>query len=302
MKNIAKILLTLIFISFLFWISVNAWVDLVDPSWKIESSSITWINPTGDIKQDIESTWRSILTTIKVIFEWALVIYIVYIWIEMILSMWTNEDQLSRSKRSIWYALIWLVFINVPWTLYNAFKLDNYWTIDWKVWYNSWFSTPWDHSWNVLINTFNFWQTLNWDIIGFIEVAIWAFAILMIIIAWIRILTSRWKEEDITKSKDKIIWSIIWLVFIWFIETWKRVIFSWSIKDWWNLFNTVTNLALFFAWPVAIFFLTLAAYYYITSNWDEERAKKAKNIVVNVVIATVLLLAAYTFLLDLANL
>lgn len=303
MKNFIKILIISIFSLFLFWLTTNAKIDLQDND-KITNSSIklNWISQTWDIVTDINKTWISILTTIKVIFEWVLIIYIVYIWVQMILSMWTNDEELSKSKRSIWHSLIWIVFINIPWTLYNAFKLDSYWSIDWRMWYNSWVANSWDHSNNILINTFNFWQTLNWDIIWFIEVAISAIAILMIIVAWIRILTSRWKEEDVTKSKDKIIWSLVWLVFISFIEAWKWVIYSWNINDWWNLFEAMSNLSLFFAWPVAIAFLTLAAYYYITANDDEERIKKAKSIIVNTLIATVLLLAAYTFLLDLANL
>jgi hypothetical protein len=46
----------------------------------------------------------------------------------------------------------------------------------------------------------------------------------------------------------------------------------------------------------------MAAYYYINSNGEEERIKKAKNIVLNTTIATVVLLASYAFLLDLATL
>jgi hypothetical protein len=41
-----------------------------------------------------------------------------------------------------------------------------------------------------------------------------------------------------------------------------------------SLITRLINLALFFAAPTALFFLTLAGYYYITSNGDEERAKK----------------------------
>jgi len=48
--------------------------------------------------------------------------------------------------------------------------------------------------------------------------------------------------------------------------------------------------------------LTLAGYYYITSNGDEDKVKKAKSIIINVLIAIVLLLASYTFLLDLKTL
>jgi hypothetical protein len=48
--------------------------------------------------------------------------------------------------------------------------------------------------------------------------------------------------------------------------------------------------------------LTIAGYYYITSNGKEERVKKAKSIVINTILATLILLASYTFLLDLATL
>jgi len=64
----------------------------------------------------------------------------------------------------------------------------------------------------------------------------------------------------------------------------------------------MASLALFFAGPVAIFFLTIAGYYYISSNGKEDRIKKAKSIVINTVLATLILLASYTFLLDLATL
>ncbi len=293
-----KILLSLIISLFIFtW--VCAWVDLqwgnISDVSLWDSSFTRWWN---DIVDNVESIWISILTTIKIIFEWVLIIYIVYIWITLILSMWTNEEDLSKAKRSIRYSMIWLLFINIPWTIYNVFKKDSYWDITWTVSYNSWFTTPSDSSWNFLVNTFNFWQTLNWDIIGFLEVAISAFAIIMIVIEWIKIMTSRWREEKVTQGKTRILWSIIWLVFIGFIEAWKKIVFSWNIDDWWDFFETITNLVLFFVWPAAIAFLTLAAYYYITANWDEERVKKAKNIVINTLIATVLLLASYTFLLD----
>lgn len=63
----------------------------------------------------------------------------------------------------------------------------------------------------------------------------------------------------------------------------------------------MANLALFFAGPTAIFFLTLGAWYYITSGGDEERAKKGKSIVINTFIAVIILLASYTFLIDLSD-
>jgi hypothetical protein len=113
---------------------------------------------------------------------------------------------------------------------------------------------------------------------------------------------SRWREDEVTEAKNKITWSIIWLIFIWFIEGWKRIVYNGDVSDWANLFHTMEELALFFAWPVAIFFLTLAWYYYITSNGEEDRVKKAKSIVINTFIATLILLASHAILKDLITL
>ncbi len=303
MKTLLKILsiLTLTFI--FFWnISVNAWIEWLDSIqqvWNIINHSIN-IDSSWTIEDNIEKAWFSILTTIKYILSWILIIFIVYSWIQMIISMWTNEEQLSSSKRQLWYTLIWLVFINIPWTLYKVFVSDK-WQIDWWI-SGTWASQVSQQSENVFINNLLFAQTINWWIIMFIETIIFSVAVFVIILAGIRIITSRWQEDKITESKNKIIWSIVWLVFIWFIESWQAFIYRGEISDWANIFETIENLALFFAGPVAIFFLTLAWYYYITSNWDEERTKKAKSIITNTVIATLILLASYAFLKDLITL
>ena len=124
----------------------------------------------------------------------------------------------------------------------------------------------------------------------------------MLILAGISVMTSRGREEKMTEAKNKIVYTILGLVFVGIIETWKRVAFAGSLDDGISLMESLSNLALFFAWPIAIFFLTLAGYYYITANGEEEKVKKAKNIVINTVLATLILLASYTFLLDLATL
>lgn len=52
----------------------------------------------------------------------------------------------------------------------------------------------------------------------------------------------------------------------------------------------------FFTTPVAILFLIIGAYYYITSAGDEDRAKKGKNIVINTLIAYIILFISFSFL------
>jgi len=304
MKNIIKIITIFILAFSIIWINlVNAWVINFDNAkWLdvIKNQSIQWIQSSWNITDDITNTWYKLLTIIKTIVSWLLVIFIVYIWIQMILSMWSDEDKLTTSKTQLRYTLMALIFINIPWALYNMFVAKK-WAIDWTI--NWTWSTLNSVSWeSVFINIDNFTQTVNWWIVLFIQTAIFTIAIFMIIISGIKIMTSRGKDEDMSEAKNKIIWSLVWLIFVWFIESWQILVFEWQIKDWATIFNTIENLALFFAWPVAIFFLTLAWYYYITSNGDEEKVKKAKNIIINVIIASVILMASHLFLQDLSNL
>jgi len=304
MKNLIKIIIIFILTFSIIWINlVDAWVINFDNAkWLdiIKNQSIQWIQSSWVITDDITNTWYKLLTIIKTVVSWLLVIFIVYIWIQMILSMWSDEDKLSTSKTQLRYTLMALIFINIPGALYNMFVAKK-WAIDWTI--NWTWSTLNSVSWeSVFINIDNFTQTINWWIVLFIQTAIFTIAIFMIIISGIKIMTSRGKDEDMSEAKNKIIWSLVWLIFVWFIESWQILVFKWQIKDWATIFNTIENLALFFAWPVAIFFLTLAWYYYITSNGDEEKTKKAKNIIINVIIASVILMASHLFLQDLSKL
>ena len=121
---------------------------------KVIASNIEWLENITN-KNSIELSWTSndisdsvsnisfnILNKIKYIFSWILLIFIVYAWAQMVMSMWTDDEALSKSKRSLWYAWIWLFFINMPWTIYNAVKWDKT-NISWWIWssyYSFWWS------------------------------------------------------------------------------------------------------------------------------------------------------------------
>ena len=305
-KVISYILVSIWIISSLFlaWNLSYAWVIDIPDWWDIKNLSIT-NTPSWDIEDMINNTWISLLKTVKLILQWLLIFFIVYIWIQMIISMWSDEEELSKAKRQLWYSLIALVFINIPWTLFEALNItnkDSVWTtINWSE-----FTKPASWNNNIFINYNIFGETLFENVLWFIEVAILWVAVLMLVIAGIRILTSRWREEKIKEWKNKFVWSIIWLIMLALIEVWKWFVFTWDIwsKTSWGtwLFVSLINMALYIAGPIAIAFLTLAWYYYITSAWDDERVKKAKSIIINTVIATIILIASYTFLLDLITL
>jgi len=293
----------LIISALLFWVFYSASAGTINIPYTphIEDVSIEYKNRFGgSIVDSVNYVSISLMTTIKVILSWILLIYIVYIGIQMILSLWSDEESLSSAKRQITYVLVSLVFINIPGSLFEAFYNQE----KWKIWG---LSGTWDEAeltGNIFLNSGAFINTIN-TIVGFMEMLIFGIAIMMLVIGGIRLLASGWDEEARKNAGQKIIWSIMALIFVGFIEIWKSVAISWNISgadSIWGVFGNLMDIALFWAAPIAILFLTLAGYYYITANGDEERVKKAKNTVIYTVIGTLLLLSIFTFLVDLANL
>ncbi|MDD3646369.1 MAG: hypothetical protein PHH06_03080 [Candidatus Gracilibacteria bacterium] len=299
MKFISKILIFLTLILGVFLITNTSLAEMVNipGSSEIKDVSINIDSDAGDPLIFANKVGYSLFKTTKIILEGLLVIYIVYVGIMMIMSMGHNEEQLTNAKKQLWFAIIAIVFINIPGSIYNMFN-----SIDKGIGSKQGNSFSNNDSGNLFIDTYAFEYTFTNNIVGFFEVLLIAAAVVMLIIAGIKVLTSMGKEERLKEGKNKVLYSIIALVFAGIIEAWKIFAFEGSISKGMDIFENLANLALFFAGPTAIFFLTFAGYYYITANGDEEKVKKAKSIVINTLLATLILLAAYTFLLDLATL
>ena len=224
------------------------------------------IGSSGNVVQDIGQIGFRILTIIKRVIMGLLVIFSVYIGAMMIMSMGSDEEQLSAAKRQIWYMLVALLFINIPGTIYEAFYKNGDTSVGARISADAFENASTETTGNLLFDFFVFSYSLNNQIVLFLEVMIFLAAIFMITLTGIQLMTSRGREERITEAKKKILYTILALIFVGIIEAWKRLAFGGKITDGVNLFESLANLALFFAAPVAIFFLTLAGYYYITSG------------------------------------
>ena len=276
-------------------VNFNDASSATDPIKTVSIPAKTW----WTMEEQVESITLSIFKTLKIAIGAVLVVYIVYAWTMMIISMWYDEKQLWSAKRSIWHAVVGLLFINIPWTLYSAFSGKN--TSDDVSVKDTWPLTDVSER-NIFMNSEIFWTTL-WSIINFLEIALVAIAIFIFVLNGIKIMISGGEDKNVSEAKNKILWSLAWLIFIGIMEVWRNFVFIWDFKwTWQDVFSKLANLALFFAGPIAIFFLSLAWYYYITSGWEEEKIKKAKSIIINTGLATLLLLWIYTFLLDLKTL
>lgn len=84
-------------------------------------------------------------------------------------------------------------------------------------------------------------------------------------------------DEARKQGRNRIIYGILALLFLGFIEGWSTIISNadFVTENGFRLLGSkLFGVAIFFAAPVAVFFLIWGAYYYITSAGDEERVKK----------------------------
>lgn len=303
MKNIIKIVCIFI----LAYLSINiswAWVFSIDngtlEAVKKVSIEVQDSSNSDNLWTSIISFLETLLWSIKIILSTVIIFFLVYAWANMVLAFWSDEDKISSSKRQVWYSLIWLVFINIPGTLFEVFKSDGGEINQDQLTENQFRSEQ--LSGNIFFDSGVFENLILDQIVVFMEIIIFWLAVFVLILAWYQILTARGRDEKISEARNKIIYSVVWLFFVGFIAGIKRVVYIWDNAAGVDLFSAISNLILLFAVPTAVVFLMLAAYYYITSNGDDEKVKKAKTIVINTFLATILLLAIYTFLLDLGTL
>ena len=308
MKTITKIICLLLLFVWILWVNdvFAAWVFTIPGQAVVDVEGIS-IQPeganAGDASEIVINVWKSILWIIKNILSAIIVLFIVYAGANMVLSLWSDEDKLSTSKNQLWYSGIGLLFINIPGSLFSAFYSQ------WGELNDSWLS--WDdfvaetQRWNLFIDTGIFNNLFFNEIVRFLEITIFGVAVIVIILAGYKILLARGKDEDISDARSKILYSVVALFLVGFIEAIKRVVFSGNLTDTWegtnfsDLFSSIANLVLLFAIPIALLFLFYATFVFITANGEEEKVKKAKNIVFNTFLATILLLAIYTFVSEL---
>lgn len=236
-----------------------------------------------------------ILWLLKIVVSGFALIYMVMIGVYLIIGN-DSEEVVKKQKKQIFYAFIAFLFLNIPSLVYQIFVPDqaSQWSVtgvnDWK-----------DHRSSIFWNTSGF-DGIIGGIIGFLRVFVYGAAILMFTWWIFQLLVSGWDDEKRKLAKNRIVYGSIALIFMAFVDLWGSLIamgdFAKYIPSVWR---QVFNLALYFAGPFVIFMLMYGAYFYITSAGDEERAKKGKSIVINTLIATLILIAALSFLTELVK-
>lgn len=266
------------------------WSDILDPG-------TSWTANGWDLSTNIRSfAWR-ILGAVKIILSGIALIYLVILWV-MIIVNGDNPWEVKKQIQQVVYTAIGFIFLNIPGILYQTI-MGNGWASRGIV-ESSWKNTDMGNS---VFFDIIYASDIRNGIINFLSILIFWVAILMFTWAILLILTSGTDDGRRKSGRERILWGALWLLSVAFLQAWIRILAVWNVVGTAGSIASVANrllaLAVFFAWPVVIFFLIFWAYYLITSAGDDGRAKKWKAIVINTFIATLLLIGVYTFLNDL---
>lgn len=163
-----------------------------------------WESLAFDLIDNIINPLIWLMEVLASIFFIAIAIFAYY---RMVTANW-KEEEVTRAKMSILYAVMWFVLIKIA----NVIVSWVYWRLECKQEKIAWFDirttsciSEADINW------------LSWTIMQIINWAnwfIWVITILLIIYAWINILFSAWDEEKVKKGKNTILYIGIWLLLL----------------------------------------------------------------------------------------
>ena len=232
------------------------------------------------------------LKTIFYILWW---IYIL-IMVLRLLFMDNTEEEVGKFKKWVTWVTMWIILMQIVYSFITILY-------DKSIWENLWYDLI-----DKLIN----------PLISLLETATSFFFLAIAIYAFFRIITADWDEEKIKTWKKSTIYAIVWFVIIKFARRLVEVTY-WTLNPackgsiWFNFISwnclqdakiswfsslvvTIINWVNSFIWIIMLVMIIYAGSLVLLSAWDEEKLKKAKSIILYVIIWVTVLVFNYLIL------
>lgn len=311
-----KIILFLLCIFFSFWSlfaadPTNNQLNLRDTTqgWKVEwwvdGTLSDFINPisnfffTPTLQSDsIQNSFVTIASAIKNFFIGIAVIFLI-IGVIKLLFTWGDEESVKKWKKWIIWTSVGIFVMQIAYSIWATLYLNLQ---------GNWMDNP--------INAqlwWQFWKNIFEPIVGILLMLAWLGFLAMAVYAFYIIVTGGGDEEKLKKWKNIIIYAFIgfllvrlpkplitaiygepkeackdtnWLS-IWSCELSEKKL-SGGIEVFWKLMNYLNS----FLMLLAVILVIYAGWLVFISGWDEEKLKKAKHIIMYILLWLVLIVAS----------
>ncbi len=294
---------------------------IVNIGWSGEIQDIVSINVSnrlagGDLQNTLYYLAEKVVKFVRLLLNGIALLAMLYVGYLWVTSM-GNEEKTSDGKNRIILIVLWLFLVNASSAIYGIFTGSDYMydgfgnKIDDSKGYlsiNSNLDTIRDNSekCNFLFCPRNFmWTSLN-SIVTMLEIIMIVVAIVMFTIGGFMMLLG-WRESASETAKKRLSYWVIALVITGILEAIYRAIYFQSGLE--NIEIKTTSVLIqwakffmYLAGPIAIIYIIIGGYYFITSWGDEERADKGKKILTYTAFATIMLLLGYTFIMEIVGL
>jgi NADH:ubiquinone oxidoreductase subunit 6 (subunit J) len=177
----------------------------------VKSSIGVTVATDGSIESAKNLGFR-ILGVIRIVISGFALIYLVMVGAYMIIGS-DNEETVKTQRKQIFYALIGFLFLNIPGFVYTIFAPSNVGSIGTV---DNWSSTTGS---SIFWNTAGF-EGIFGNIIAFLRVFAFGVAVTMFTWGLFNLLVSGGDDEKRKQAKNRIIYGIIGLIFLGFVQLW----------------------------------------------------------------------------------
>jgi len=233
------------------------------------------------------------LKTVFYILGWLYILIMVL----RLLFMDNTEEEIGKFKKWVTWVTMWIILMQIVYSFVTILY-------DKAIWENLWY--------NLIEKLIN-------PLISLLETATSFFFLAIAIYAFYRIITADWDEEKIKTWKKSFLYAIVWFIIIKFARNLVEVTY-WTLNVSWcsskHIFNLISwsclqnaNISWFssivvtiigwmnsFIWIIMLIMIMYAGSLVLLSAWDEEKLKKAKSIILYVIIWVTVLVFNYLIL------
>lgn len=299
-KLIKKILCTMMFgflISVFCVLPLNNFAEATPPKYNKDFASnlFDWVLKPKDFWVDKDKTLREnivslfypggdgtknlIYQVIRDLTLWLMIVFIVRAWASLLFSR--DPKTMQNTLHTFIYILLWGAFVYGANRLFwSVFRFDSQEFVAWENWL-AWMTGKliWENS-------------VFFFVLSALKAGAFFFAIVMIVITWVRVIwagdAEKWKK--LVKWLINVVVALLiikWVDFVYYLAADSNNFVE-------NASNFIINVAKIFGYiygVIIVIMIFIAWYLYITDGWSGDNFKKASNILVNILLSGLVLFA-----------
>lgn len=263
--------------------------EVADKEWRVETVYDLWIDSSKSLKQNIRclfypnsyrvpgcdtsSAWWKIRDVVRYIGFAVLVIYLVMAWINLLIQ-WSDSEKVKTSLKSLIYIIYWaFLFFGSTWILGSVLWIEavqgTQGMVEWIQWWP---------------------DSLFFKVIAALKALAFFVAIIMIVVYGFKIMSVADKAE---KTKTAVRWIINVVVALVLIKIIDYVYYIAQLPS----FTTkaadfvieIAKIVWFVMWAGLVLMIFYAGFLFLTDQWKTENMKKAKNIIIWVLLSALVI-------------